>query len=135
MGFSGRALGALAAGPTDEAHSLAADLTGLGPVVVPALNNPFPISLASRSRSLRLCSPRPAPHTLMPRRVNCDLLAHGDEHAHHRADPTSAPGAPVENTFAGPGRLANGTARRRLGEKCDLTQCPAFASCAVALRF
>lgn len=42
MGFTGRALVAVAAGSIDEAHSLATALARLGPVVVPALNNPFP---------------------------------------------------------------------------------------------
>jgi class 3 adenylate cyclase len=42
MGFTGRALVALADGQVDEAHALAPDIAVLGPVLLPALNNAFP---------------------------------------------------------------------------------------------
>jgi class 3 adenylate cyclase len=42
MGFTGRALVAVATGSIGEAHSLATELAGIGPVVLPALNNAFP---------------------------------------------------------------------------------------------
>jgi hypothetical protein len=42
MGFCGRAMVALASGSVEEANSLASELLTLGPVLLPALNNPFP---------------------------------------------------------------------------------------------